>query len=73
MVKHFRIEKNQPIIDQINIKDGWDTAFGYFLEEHIHAYEVTNFDINALNERPNKSIILINKNSQEDSFKLMKN
>ncbi len=64
------IEKNQPIIDQINIKEGWDTAFGYFLEEHIHAYEVTNFDINTLNERPNKSIILINKNSQENVFKL---
>ena len=63
------IEKNQPIIDQINIKEGWDTAFGYFLEEHIHAYEVTNFDINILKERPNKSIILINKNSQENSFK----
>jgi chromosome segregation protein len=63
------IEKNQPIIDQINIKEGWDTAFGYFLEEHIHAYEVTNFDIGALNERPNKSIILINKNSHENSFK----
>ena len=63
------IQKNQPIIDQINIKDGWDTAFGYFLEDHIHAYEVTNFDINTLNERPNKSIILINKNSHEASFK----
>ena len=33
------IEKNQPILDQINIKDGWDTAFGYFLEEYVHAYE----------------------------------
>ena len=63
------IEKNQPIIDQINIKDGWDTAFGYFLEDHIHAYEVTNFDIKALSERPNKSIILINKNSHEALFK----
>jgi len=63
------IGKNQPIIDQINIKDGWDTAFGYFLEDHIHAYEVINFDINELNERPNKSIILINKNSQEEPFK----
>jgi chromosome segregation protein len=63
------IEKNQPIIDQIDIKDGWDTAFGYFLEDHIHAYEVTNFDINTLNERPNKSIILINKHSHEASFK----
>ena len=63
------IEKNQPILDQINIKDGWDTAFGYFLEEYVHAYESTNFDINALNERPNKSIILIDKDSQENSFK----
>ena len=62
------IEKNQPILDQINIKDGWDTAFGYFLEEYVHAYESTNFDINALNERPNKSIILIDKDSQENSF-----
>ena len=63
------IEKNQPILDQINIKDGWDTAFGYLLGEYVHAYESTNFDINALNERPNKSIILIDKDSQENSFK----
>ena len=62
------IEKNQPILDQINIKDGWDTAFGYLLGEYVHAYESTNFDINALNERPNKSIILIDKDSQENSF-----
>ena len=62
------IEKNQPILDQINIKNGWDTAFGYLLGEYVHAYESTNFDINALNERPNKSIILIDKDSQENSF-----
>ncbi|MDC6484837.1 hypothetical protein PQZ09_02755 [Methylophilaceae bacterium] len=63
------IKKTQPIIDQINIKDGWDTAFGFFLKDHIHAYEVSNFDISALSERPNKSIVLISKSLQEESFK----
>ena len=63
------INKNQPILDQIEINDGWDTAFGYFLENHLHAYESSNFDIDKLNERPNKSIILIDKNTEKNLVK----
>ena len=37
-LKNSSIENKQPVIDQLNIKDGWDTAFGYFLVEHLDRY-----------------------------------
>ena len=63
------IPKTQPILDQINITDGWDEAFGYLLKDHLHAYETSNVDIKSLNGRPNKSIVLINTESQQKEFK----
>ena len=67
------VNKNQPILDQIKIDDGWDSSFGYFLEDHIHAYEAANFDIINLTERPNKSVILINNDLDSGIFNFNKN
>ena len=67
------VSKNQPILDQIKIDDGWDSSFGYFLEDHIHAYEAVNFDIINLTERPNKSVILINNDLDSGTFDFNKN
>ena len=64
------ISNQQPILDQINIKDDWDNAFGSFLESHIHAYEYDELNADALKERPSKTITLINKNKLEDKLKL---
>ena len=62
------INKAQPIIDQIHIDDGWDSAFGSFLEDHVHAYEANNFELNNSTERPNKSVVLISDNSNSEKF-----
>ena len=67
------VNKNQPVLDQIKIDDGWDSSFGYFLEDHIHAYEAANFDIINLTERPNKSVILINNDLDSGIFNFNKN
>ena len=66
-LKNSSIENKQPVIDQLNIKDGWDTAFGYFLVEHLHAYEGS---LSVLKSRPSKTITLINKNEQESALRL---
>ena len=62
------INKTQPIIDQIHIDDGWDSAFGSFLEDHVHAYEANNFELNNSTERPNKSVVLISDNLNSEKF-----
>ena len=67
-LENVGVNKNQPILDQIKIDDGWDSSFGYFLEDHIHAYEAANFDIINLTERPNKSVILINNDLDSGIF-----
>ncbi len=72
-LKNVGVNKNQPILDQIKIDDGWDSSFGYFLEDHIHAYEAANFDIINLTERPNKSVILINNDLDSGIFDFNKN
>ena len=72
-LKNVGVNKNQPILDQIKIDDGWDSSFGYFLEDHIHAYEAANFDIINLTERPNKSVILINNDLDSGIFNFNKN
>ena len=66
-LKNSSIENKQPVIDQLNIKDGWDTAFGYFLVEHLHAYEGS---LSVLKSRPSKTITLINKNEQKSALRL---
>ena len=72
-LENVGVNKNQPILDQIKIDDGWDSSFGYFLEDHIHAYEAANFDIINLTERPNKSVILINNDLDSGIFNFNKN
>ena len=72
-LENVGVNKNQPILDQIKIDDGWDSSFGYFLEDHIHAYEAANFDIINLTERPNKSVILINNDLDSGTFDFNKN
>ena len=66
-LKNSSIENKQPVIDQLNINDGWDTAFGYFLVEHLHAYEGS---LSVLKSRPSKTITLINKNEQKSALRL---
>ena len=72
-LENVGVNKKQPILDQIKIDDGWDSSFGYFLEDHIHAYEAENFNIINLTERPNKSVILINNDLDSGTFDFNKN
>ncbi|MFL2980956.1 MAG: chromosome segregation SMC family protein [Methylophilaceae bacterium] len=68
-LKKAGVTNQQPILDQITIKDGWDNAFGIFLESHVHAYESEQLSNTFIENRPSKTITLINKNKLEDKFK----